>query len=152
LASKYEAKAGVTVGPGKDVKKALSFLGGHGQIGASVAVEQKLASSPSGTLAADRTEVQPGDDVRFAVDLVNTAFLSIDNGAETRIYHSLPGGNGVELVATLPAGAHGTWTWTTKPLDVGVHTFWAVVVTVLAPGLPLEIKEDSSVTVHVGLH
>lgn len=149
LASKYEAKAGVSVGPGKDVKKALSFLGGRAQIGASVSVEEKLASSPTGTMQVDRPEVQPGDEVHFAVDLVNTSFLFFDNVSETRIYHGMTGGEGVEVVATLPAGAHGSWTWTPRPIDVGVHTYWAVVVTVLAPGLQFEIKEDSSLTVHV---
>jgi hypothetical protein len=149
-ASKYEAKVGLTVGPGSDAKKALELLSGAVTLRPSVKIERKLARSPVGTMTRDRAEVPFGQSARLDINLdpSTTTFLGVRNLDEIRIYHTTPGGD-VEVLATLPASEHTSFNWHPTITDFGTHTFWAAVVTVLGPGIPLEIKEDSSVTISV---
>lgn len=150
MASNYEAKVGLSVGPGSDAKEALKFFGGALTVKPALSIEKKLARSPIGTLMSDRTEVEPLQTVRLTVNLdpSTTRFFGVDNVVELRIYHAAPGME-PEVIATLPAGAT-SWDWHPTFTDLGTHVFWATVETVFGPGIPLEIKEDSSLQVHVG--
>ena len=150
MASNYEAKVALSVGPGSDAKKALSFLSGAVTFKPAINVEKKLARSPIGTLMPDRTDAEPGETVRLAVNLdpTTTTFFGVPNVVELRVYHAAPGLQ-PEVIATLPAGS-SSWDWHPTFTDLGTHVFWATVETVFGPGIPLEIKEDSSIQVHVG--
>jgi hypothetical protein len=87
LAAKYGAKVGLKVGPGSDAKKALSFLGGAVTVNTELSIERKLATSPVGTMTANRTEAQLGDAVQVtvALDADTTSFLGLANVEEIRI-------------------------------------------------------------------
>ncbi|HEY5937876.1 MAG TPA: Ig-like domain-containing protein [Kofleriaceae bacterium] len=150
MASNYEAKVALAVGPGSDAKKALSFLSGAVTLKPALSIEKKLARSPIGTLMPDRTTAEPGETVRLSVNLdaTTTKFFGVPNVGEIRIYHGPPGLE-LEVIATLPAGSV-SWDWHPTFTDLGIHTFWATVETVFGPGIPLEIKEDSSIQIHVG--
>lgn len=152
LASKYEAKLAANLAAGSDVRAALEFVGGLITINPpSLKAELKLARSPTGTLEASHTTARPGEQLDLDVDFdsATTSFFDVFNLDEVRIYHSRPGLAEPELLATLAGVTNVTYAWKPTLADVGPNRLWAVVVTKLAPHLPLEIKENSEIVVDV---
>lgn len=155
FSSGYDIKPVLEVGAGDDTKKAMEWFGGAIALKPTVVVEgPALALSPRGMLKAEKTTVMPGEPVKLTVTLApnSLSFLGVDNVADVRIYQSTPGSE-FKLVKTIGASAGQAsfaWTWNTSVTDVGTHRFWASANSRLAPGLPLEVADDSGIDVHVG--
>jgi hypothetical protein len=154
-ASRYDLKPVLELGPGATAAKALELLGGALPLrpGISIELPEQGSASPRGTLSVDKKELHPGDtaEIKLTLDPKTLEFARIANVQEVRLFRESPGlpRAMVEMEKATPGRGEYTWKW--KPIDaeIGKTTFWAMTVSTLGPFIPLEVGDDSRLTVTV---
>jgi hypothetical protein len=167
--SKYELKAVLEAGLGSNAKKLAEDIvawtsdpdanGSSGvlQLKTTFSLEKVLTRSPFGAGTVDKTEVTPNEKVKFnikmdpaAADLIipPERFYNIKSIDFYRVLN----GKDAELIKSLPASGGNSfdWEWTPTKADVGENKFYVFVISKeIMDTTPLEIKEDSKLTVNV---
>ena len=153
-AAGYDAALIGDVGPGEHVTKLIRFLGLTDSLDLTYRTPPfVLAESPRGSFTVEPAAVAVGETVVGTVTLTGGSeeFLGFYNVDEVQIYR-VAGGMGT-LVGTVPSEVGQSvfnWSWTPSDTDVGSHTFAAMVVSDLLPGVPMEVENASARTVAVG--
>jgi len=143
--SAYDIRPVLQAGPGKDVEKALKWLGGAVVIKQFVSVEFPfIAESPRGGMfAADKRFVLPNTSVKLTATLKPSSikFLGLENVVDLSFWQIAPGMEPVrkETITASPGQTNFSWTWENKIIDVGTHGFFAQATSRLAPGVPIAI-------------
>ena len=156
FASSYELKLASEVGPGSSVQDALKWFGGTVSLKSTLAaVEKPIGRSPFGTITADKTSVPPGDmlTLKVALDAKALQLAGIDNVKRVRFLQATPEKPEpmeVDSIDAKPGQTEFKHMWTPTPLDKGTHRFYASVTSVLAPGIALEVTENSEKQIRVG--
>lgn len=134
--SSYDLKLAAGIKPGKDIASALKMLG-HSALGEDgLSIDTTLATSPAGSLTADRASFRPGDDLNFTVSLdpQKATFLGKFNVGEVLIVHQRSDTN-VSIVGRRPGvpGQH-VYDFAFTATESGTaDQFFAFVITELAP-------------------
>ncbi len=155
-ASGYGVSLAWDIGAGSDIQKLLKRLGLDDDLDLTYEDELTFAHSPTGELTFDAPTVEIGESVTATVDLQSTSFLyagyNVDQVILYRVVDDEQGGFSLQEMAALPASDGQTsfpWDWTPTEDDEGIQTFVAFVITELAPGVELEIEEDSRQEIEV---
>ena len=154
-ASKYGLNVAAWFGLGDGIEKILNALDADKHLGITGELETppllKLLNSPTGTLTADAAQVNFGDSVLFSVELVDDYIPWFGDNVETVELYSYRGGEEPTYLGTMDR--LGTnffmYDWTAPSLYDGDYYFVAFIRSFLAPSFPLEIADDSTVTVNV---
>jgi hypothetical protein len=168
--SKYELKAVLEAGLGSNAKKLAEDIvawtsdpdanGSSGvlQLKTTASLETTLTRSAFGTDTVDKEQVSAGDKVKFSVKLdPDSTRLTIPPNnyynVKTIDFYRVRDGKDAEMIKSLDASDGQTnfdWEWTPTKADVGENKFYAFVVSKeLFDTTPLEIKEESKLTVNV---
>jgi hypothetical protein len=155
FASNYKVKLVAELGPAGPAQEALRWLGGPVSLKPRVSAEKELGRSPFGMFTADKRRLKPDETVKLEVKLDpgSLTLAGVDNVQEVRILRTNERNSTPEVVKTFsgsPGQGSFTYSWTPTLADLGIHWFHAVLVSTLAPGLPLEVTEDSELEVVVG--
>ncbi len=153
FANKYEVNAPViTIGPGKDLRRALSWVGGAVNFNVMYSNDGlPIGRSPFGKFTADKMEMAVGDTLHtnITLDPSATKFLGISNVSGIHIYRIDAGSSNPNEVSYMAGpGPSYDWSWTPGPLDVGQYIFAAAVDDRLDL-IPFEVSENATAPVHV---
>ncbi len=134
--SSYDLKLAAGIKPGKDITSALKLLG-HSALGEDgLSIDTTLATSPAGSLTADRASFRPGDDLNFTVSLdpQKATFLGNFNVGEVLIVHQRSDTN-VSVVGRRPGvPGQNVYDFAFTATESGTaDQFFAFVITELAP-------------------
>jgi hypothetical protein len=153
--SNYDIRPVLEVGAGKDVAKALKWLGGAVVVKPGISIEFPVfAESPrGGSFVADKMSVEPGTPVKMTVTLKpdSIKFLGIDNVVYVSIWGAGPGVEDpvvLKVFTASPGQTTFSWDWDNAVVDIGATDFFAHVESKLAPGIAIAV--GTPLTVHVG--
>lgn len=155
-ASNYDLRLFGTISAGSDLKAAIEkIIGDERDLSYSGTPEKPLAQSPIGVMSADKARVQVDKPVKLVIDLdpKTIDYLLIGpNVAELRIARREKNGS-LRPLTTIPVSASGQtrfeWTWEPGEEFLGMNELVAFVSTNGLPGVPLEIRGDSTAYVEV---
>ena len=157
-ASKYELKLEGKLTPGESADKAIKKLLGKdeeaGKLGLEISISKPLSRSPIGTHSADKTDLGPGETVRFSVRLDESTveyFLIGHNAKSIEFYkkkEDSPLYEHMKSVEVTGSNQAVVWDWKPTPEDIGKHEVFAFVKTAL-PVVELEVAVDSGKKVEV---